>query len=295
MLALSYRKTLDECIQMIASKENHIRESIITFNTDIELTQKYIIEIIQKDYGCFSTNFKSDGKRLFVKFNDRESKFVFIQQVMFTTKQSHKLVYSMVRPNYAGHHFTRKPISLQIKYIQRFVIARDITSRLEKHRWQGAHFFGEKEGKMSSDKTRTLYFKTNGPGFDLIFDHLQGRVQILTTRRIIMPRLYINLKICNNCLDINPDQSHNCHWIKVCHTCGKSNDHLEKDCSIESKMCFKCKQNNSDYIGHKAGEADCPIIAKFILSYLMTLDIPMKYFEKNRLKEILFNSVSLNK
>lgn len=305
MLSSFARETLNKSLQHIASREDHIRQSTITFNTDAEITHKDITKLICKEWGSFSTTFKSDKKSLFVEFNDKDAKFLFIKKIMFTSKESHKIIYSLVRPNYAGHYFTRKSIRLEIRNMKPFVIAQDITSRLVAYDFKGAVFFGESEGKIMQDRTRTIFFNTNGAGFELIFSKLQGSFLIRTTLEKIQPKLNMKPKICNDCFQItnnningneNEQDHHDCDG-KVCYKCGSKNHyHSETNCCVQwngtktEKICLNCQRKSLNCLGHDAIDRNCPLVLDAIVRELRTLDIPIKFFANRNLREILINS-----
>lgn len=279
------RQIISEATIIMAKREENLRKSTITINTNNSFDQDKIKELINNDWAHkYNPIVWQDKHRVFVKLMDEGAKIQLIEQIKITHGPSRPLAALIQEPDIYGSHFSRKLTRLEIQNAKANLKIDDILKQLKNFQEKQATFEEPKEGKLTQSNTRTLSFKTNGTGFELIFERLEGCITISPSGIKIWPKINIKPWSCRDCFQTGPN--HKCTG-KICANCG-GNDHSSKDCKSNTRICSNCKAK-----GHRAKDIQCPKTITYITRELQRSDIPIKFYAEKHLRKALIASLQL--
>lgn len=282
----SFDLNLNDNLKIFAAKERIIRESTIAIRQVEGLNQESISKLIEENWVTPTNNkpptYWKDKFNTYVQFSNREDKLKFIADTKAYTSYPSltKLNGLISTENKFGNHFTRKEVKLEITNIHESIkvdkINKLLTDLKEK---EGAMISIIKEGKLYGPigrQHRSLMFKVDATGYDLIFNKLGGVIPYNSSTDDkcikLWPRINTRPWSCRDCYYIGMD--HKCEG-KACAQCG-ANNHASKDCKQRTRFCTNCKKN-----GHRARDAHCPIYMREIIKELKRMDIPLEVLEDN--------------
>lgn len=288
---------LNPAIRTMSIVEKNLRDSTITLNTRKKTQMKELIELINDDWKAFKPFFWHNETNLHIKFSSNKAKLEFLRKLALTSKRSKNITLLMTRPNNFGHHFKRKLIQLKIETIKSNIQPSDIIKILLNYEQPYAVFIEPIEirtvGSEQIVPCKTIYFKTNGAGFHLIFAMLNGLLGISSKKGFenIMLDFKLSVKplMCTDCFQIS--STHICNG-RICLYCGSKN-HIKSNCTSAAKCCSNCKLARKKARGHCAQDVYCPVFIDAIVKELQELDIPIQFFEDETLRQILINSLIL--
>lgn len=286
------RKALNEAILTMAHTEDALRRSTITIATSYQINHQSIVSTIE---GEWEQHFApliwwNDKKNVHVKFTDEDSKALFLNLIQTTDDSpiNRDLSLLIVKPNLYNQHFSRKPIRLVVKYAKLNINLKDILTRIKAFESNlGIKFTEPHEGKVTSNHTRTLSFKTNSAGFDLLFDNglFDGSLFLPHKKTRVFFKINVKPWKCNYCFRMG--MNHQCAG-KLCPNCG-SKEHKAKNCNEIVKFCTNCKKR-----GHRARDAHCPKSLNAAIKELQRCDIPLKYYANSALRNIIISNLIIH-
>lgn len=279
------KQALSEAITIMAKREHNLRKATITISPGQGINQDQVKQYILDDFGHrFSPVIWQDKENTYIKLMDMETKNKLIELIKNTHGKSKELVKYIKTADEDNNHFTRKLVRLEIPNAKPNIKIHDIINQLKGIEYKGSCFEQPREGKISQTNTRTLSFLTNSKGFELIFEKLEGCINIAQTTQRVWPKTAVKPWTCRDCYQMG--SNHVCSG-KICANCG-AKDHSSKDCKATTRSCSNCKAK-----GHRAKDAQCPKLLASIARELQRCDIPIKFFEEKHLKTTLISSIQL--
>lgn len=287
----STKTSITNAIMAISSKEENIRASTFTIQVTSEFNQETIINLITNDWKQqFNIVTWCDKTRVFIKLLKPELKIQMINKIKNTTKESGTLKELILPPQEDGNHFHRKPIRLELTNIKLNIKISEIIRELEGFQIEGTQFLEPKEGKITNSHTRTLNFKTNSKGIELIFDKLDGCIPLSKSNTKVYPKIAILPWKCRNCFQSGTN--HKCPG-KLCPNCGDK-QHLAKNCPSKLRNCSNCELRKLNSKGHRAKDNHCPLNTMFIIKELQRSDVPIEYLRNKAKRTLLVSFMKLN-
>lgn len=279
------KQAISEALTIMAKREENLRKSTITLSQGQAINQEQIKQYILDDWGQkFNPVIWQDKDNVFVKLIDEEAKIKLMELMKSTHGKTRELAQLIKKPDELNNHFSRKPVRLEIPNAKPNLKIQDILAQLESIGYGETKFEQPKEGKLSQTNTRTLSFLTNAKGFELIFDKLEGCINLTQTGLKVWPKTAAKPWTCRDCFQIG--SNHKCSG-KLCANCG-SGEHNNKDCKATTRTCSNCRAK-----GHRAKDLQCPKLLTSITRELQRCDIPIQFLQEKHLKTILIASLQL--
>lgn len=212
---------LDEELKKISNRERIIRESTIMVKNTDRVDYKYIYSTIEKEWsdnGKMPPTFWNDKSHTFIQFANKQDKIDFISQVRSGPSNGALGVLNglIAKENRDGHHFTRREVKIELLNIREQVKAEKIEGMLKGLAKEHMFISEIKKGKLhglNGRQSRSLMFKVNGGGFDLIFGQLNGIIPYSSPDDNITIKLWPRVNVrpwsCRDCYFIGPNHS-NC-------------------------------------------------------------------------------------
>lgn len=185
----------------------------------------------------------------------------------------------IAKENLEGHNFVRKEVKIEITNVRAQIKHEKIYNILKGLAKEDMFISEIKNGKLhgpAGRQARSLMFKVNGAGFDLIFNRLNGVIpynspdENLTLK--LIPRINVRPWSCRECYFIGPNHT-NCPG-KTCAQCGSKN-HITKTCSNKyQRYCTNCRK-----IGHRARDKHCQAYLNEVIKEIKRMDIPLGFLE----------------
>lgn len=280
----SFDDNLSDELKRYARKERVARESTITIRNTESMDQSLIADLIDKNW-CDNGNrlppsFWQDKLHTFVQFTDKRDKHEFLIRVKdsLSGQGIGKLQGLIGREDHNGNNFTRKEVKLEITNVRAQVKADKINQTLKNIACDKAAISDIKAGKLfgpEGKQQRSLMFRVNHVGFDLIFNKMGGVIPYNSagdkTILKLWPRINARPWSCKDCYAIGPNHQ-KCPG-KSCAKCG-STEHITKTCKRRTRRCTNCKKD-----GHRARDSHCPIYIREVMKEIKRMDIPLDFLE----------------
>lgn len=295
----STRQIIKDSLKQIALKERAQRESTITFRTSKEMTSAEITEIIEQEWVArreqAPVTHWADKEHAYAQFINQAVKQVFVESALRQKEKDGKL-YHLVKlakgPDDSGYHYQRKEIRIEITGARPTIIPSIIEQSLNRiARRDGTVISPIREGKLhgpAGRQTRSLMFKVNSGGFNVIYDKLGGIIpytRLETTTKIrLYPRINARPWSCRDCFYVGPN--HQCNG-KTCAQCG-AKGHLTKECKSTTRYCTNCKKR-----GHRAKDLHCPMYLREVIKEIQKMDIPLEFLEEEEKRSQLVKALIL--
>lgn len=276
-------KAISETLKEFAHKERITRESTITIRNLENFSLDSVATIIEKEWTGEKeqapATFWQDKTHTFVEFINPEAKrafLTFVKERHHTNPAKDKLMEMIMQPNSLGHNFTRKEVKLEITGVRANIKHELIEGLLKKMAKPDTSISAIKEGKLHGMQTkmRSLMFKVNANGFNLIYNDLHGIIPYnnldTSTKIRLYPRVNCKPWNCRDCFFIGPN--HKCEG-RACAQCGNKG-HSTKDCKSKTRYCTNCRKK-----GHRAKDAHCPIYIREVVKEIKRMDIPLEFLE----------------
>lgn len=292
-------RTIREDLKEIASKERATREATITFKLEEGTNPNHIMETIEKEWverrDLPAVTYWSDKEHTFAQFLNGPTKQVFVEHALRQKEKDgplYKIIKMASKPNDSGYHFQRKEIKIEITGARQTILPAIIDQTLRKIKSKdGTVITPIREGKPygpAGRKVRSLMFKVNEGGFDVIFNQLGGNIpytKLDTSTKIrLFPRINVRPWSCRDCFHVGPN--HECKG-KICAQCG-SKDHITKDCKSNIRFCTNCKKR-----GHRAKDLHCTLYLREVVKEIKRMDIPLEFLEEEEKRCQLARSLIL--
>lgn len=299
------RLMLKDILEEMSTEEKSERESTVAIRNDDEHDKDKIINIINND--C--TDKPLIDQWIFTAWNDKIHTYInFLYAKMKTDFIDHvkklkdtnqtdnplfKIATLIKKPNYMGHHVTRKEVRLEIVNVKANIQVKELSDRLKKQaeEMEDVVISSIREGKPhgpEGKKIKTLMFSVNARGFELIFDQLNGGLICIDkstyTRIKLYPRIVARPWSCRQCHYLGPN--HQMCKGKLCANCGNAG-HMTRDCKATTRFCPNCRKG-----GHRSRDTHCPSYMREVIRELKRQDIPLHYFESADLRTKLLRKLS---
>lgn len=204
-----------------------------------------------------------------------------------TAKNVKNLIDNLVPKNYYGHHFTRKPVRVEIPSVESCISFDNVKKFLTGlASLTKAMFTDIKEGNVhKANQARSILFKSDANGIQVLFGMYYGILPFtdkdLGTRHSLYVRINCKPYICKYCHRVG---KHGCAG-KSCTNCG-SRKHLTQDCKRKTHYCVNCKKP-----GHRAKDARCPNHIKELIRELKRIDLPIEILNNYGARQNLIKQI----
>lgn len=282
----SFDENLGDELKRFAKKERVDRESTITIRNTESIDQLFVANIIDKTWSNngnrLPPSFWQDKLHTFVQFVDKQDKHEFLIRVRdsLSGQGLGKLQGLIGKEDQNGNNFTRREVKLEITNVKEQVKVDKINQLLKSLCCDKTFISDIKAGKLFGSegrKQRSLMFRVNHAGFDLIFNKMRGIIPYNSTDDKTVLKFYPRINArpwsCKDCYAIGPNHQ-KCPG-KSCTKCG-STEHLTKTCKRRTRRCTNCKRD-----GHRAKDSHCPIYVREVLKEIKRMDIPLDFLEDN--------------
>lgn len=316
---------IDDSIKLAGKNERHLRRSAVSIemNESEGLDFDYIRRIVFnsltfKQLSSAQVYYWSDDKFTSAYFHSEKLRNRFIELVEHSTDSP--LRGKIKEANENGERITRKPVPIEIQdnangreheelrtYIESLLQSNGDGSRVdsavvsnESCRAKNGIIAIKIGGQNNLGVTgvgHKLVLAVNAAGFRDILSKFGDRIQYLPFPRgteslrtaCISERGSIRLMIrfgswmCATCCSVY--KRHDCPGV-ICIKCGRSNNHSTNDCPSMESFCRNCHER-----GHMVTDLNCPQYISKLIHELRQLDIPLEYYEDEKLRSILVKLV----
>lgn len=281
---LSLEMTISEELKKVATKERTLRESTISIKSTPALDMNNLNKLLEKEWTMEHNKpppiYWQDKTYTYVQFIDQENKREFLERVKDSRGEAGiGALKGLITPTTAdGNNFIRKEIKMEITNVREKIKIEKINALLKNSSDRDMFFSEIRTGKLFGSegrKQRSLMFRTNSFGFQLLFNKWGGAIPYSAPDENISLKLWPRINVrpwsCRECYYIGPNHQQ-CPG-KSCAQCGGAN-HLTKTCRSKTRYCTNCRRK-----GHKAKDSHCPIYIKEIVKEIKRIDIPLEFLE----------------
>lgn len=285
------KSLIGENLKRAAVEETHLRRTTVTFEKSLTTSEQAIVDAISTEW--ISKNSRPDADiwfdkdSVYVSFISLNEKQCFLQWLR-ESNTTNPLKYTLVPMNKDGSHFRRKPVRLILPKVRSHIEADRIHRTLSLALDKDAYLSNPKSGAQNLvSKTRSITFLADGAAFKRIFLDMNRSVPYISDSGTLRTKLFFKINarpyMCMRC---NAIGKHTCKG-NCCSKCGRKN-HTHTRCTSPFKVCSNCKKK-----GHGARDPCCPAYIWALTRLLISMDIPVEFYEMDSLRNLLSNALML--